>query len=124
MCAKVVMPFMGVSASGTIGKTLTASNWKGISLMRVWFKPSNPRTDKQVHVRGAMTLLVNYWKTVTPTDKELWKALASGKPLTGMNVFMRAGMNAYVLDPGVEVTPTNCSYTGTPGAESWSWNVV
>ena len=113
---------MSISASGTVGKALTASNWKGIAVMREWFKPGNPQTPKQVNVRTAFTLLNVYWKVVTPTDKELWKALASGQALTPMNVFMKAGMKAYALDPGTEVVPTDVAYTGLPGAEVWVWN--
>ncbi|MES2382889.1 MAG: hypothetical protein V4538_17710 [Bacteroidota bacterium] len=55
--AKVNGPFMSLDASGTFGKTLTASKWKGRPYMRLRVIPSNPSTSGQEAVRSILGTL-------------------------------------------------------------------
>lgn len=120
--ARVTGPLFSVSASGTVGKAFTFGIWKGIQYVREWFKPANPKTAKQVNVRDALTLAVAYWQSLPGAEQDKWDTYAEGTQMTGFNQLVRRGMNAYVLDPGVDVAPTNCAYVGEPGAEAWTWN--
>lgn len=52
--AKVTAPFLSLDASGTFGKTLTASKWKGRNYMRQRVIPANPNTTAQQIVRSAL----------------------------------------------------------------------
>jgi len=45
--AKVTMPLMSGSASGSIAKSITFSIWKGQAYVRQWLKPSNPQSSDQ-----------------------------------------------------------------------------
>ena len=45
--AKVTGPLMSMSASGTVGKAIVFSIWKGNAYVRRWLKPANPETESQ-----------------------------------------------------------------------------
>ena len=45
--AKVTGPLFSISASGKIADAMVHFNWKGISVVRQWLKPSNPQTAGQ-----------------------------------------------------------------------------
>lgn len=49
--AKVTGPLYSISATGTIGKAMVHFVWKGISVVREWLKPSNPKLPDQGDVR-------------------------------------------------------------------------
>lgn len=49
--AKVTGPLYSMSASGTIGKAITFSGWKGVSYVRQWVTPANPMNPDQGDVR-------------------------------------------------------------------------
>lgn len=49
--AKVTMPLMSGSASGSIGKNIVFFGWKGRAVVREWLKPANPESAKQGNAR-------------------------------------------------------------------------
>jgi hypothetical protein len=55
--AKTSGPFMSMAASGTLGKVLTASIWKGNPYMRLRVVPANPKTAGQTATRGILGVL-------------------------------------------------------------------
>lgn len=86
--AKVTGPFYSISASGTIAKALTAATWKGIAVMREWFRPQNPNTAGQQWIRLIFSQGINaYHFTLTPTQIAGWEAgaLRTGKVMSGFN---------------------------------------
>ena len=120
--ARVSGALFSMSASGTIGKAVTYGKWKGRQWARVWFKPENPKTAKQVNVRTAMSLLVAYWQSFGPDLVTAWNNYAAPFGMSGFNKMVSRGMDAYVLDPGVEVVPTDCGHAGMPPDDIWTWN--
>jgi len=88
--AKVTGPFMSVNSSGTLMKTLTAANWKGIKYIRGWFKPANPRTQAQVIQRTRFTKASASWKLEDQDTKDAWNALAQGQAVSGRNLYIKA----------------------------------
>jgi len=52
--AKVSGPLMSMSASGSIGKSIVFSIWKGVAYVRQWIKPANPKDPDQGDVRIMM----------------------------------------------------------------------
>lgn len=57
-------PFMSLSASGTLGKTLTASIWKGQPYMRLRVIPINRNTPAQKAVRSVFGTLAKAARAV------------------------------------------------------------
>lgn len=51
--AKVLGPFLSMSASKTLGGVLTARNSRGINVMSIKSNPSNPKTELQMATRAA-----------------------------------------------------------------------
>jgi hypothetical protein len=102
--AKVTGPFMSVNARGTVAKTLTATGWKGIKVMRTHYIPGNPKSTLQTIVRNRMTVAVLAWEALTEQNKALWNTAASGKPLSGFNLFVKKYVE-YMRD-NTEAEPT------------------
>jgi len=77
--AKTTGPLFSLTASGTVGKTITYSNWKGRPYVRRRVIPLNPMLAGQMAVRNALrciaqavvwaNLTVYFSPTATPTDK-------------------------------------------------------
>lgn len=74
--AKLTGPFMSISASGTLGKTLTASIWKGQPYMRLRVIPVNRNSTGQKTVRSVLGTIAKAVRAV------LTKAMDT--PITGV----------------------------------------
>jgi len=120
--AKVTGPLMSFSASGTIGDAITFATWKGIEYARQWFVPGNPQTAKQVNIRTALTLVVALWHDLPQEVKDIWDVFAEGTKMSGFNQWVRRGLKAYILDPGIDVVPTSVTCGDNPPDETWIWN--
>ena len=57
--AKTTGPLFSLTASGTVGKTITYSNWKGRPYVRRRVIPLNPMNANQEEVRNAMRCIAN-----------------------------------------------------------------
>jgi hypothetical protein len=103
--ARVTGPFYSLSASGSIGKALTAATWKGIAYMREWFKPQNPNTEQQQWIRGIFVHAVDGWQGLDAAGKTLWDVavLTIGKTMSGFNFYM----SEYIDDMKVGDTPSD-----------------
>lgn len=120
--AKVTGPLMSISASGTIGKSLTFLTWKGIQVCREWFKPANPQSTEQVNVRYAWELLVQSWQNQHISVKEFYNVFAEGTQMSGFNQFMSRGMDQYIIQITAAVTPVSVEVTAvSPPDEVWTW---
>lgn len=122
--ARVTGPLMSMSASGTIGKALTYGKWKGREWCREWFSPQNPKTVKQVNVRTALTILIAKWQGETQEAKDAWDTYASTFNMAGVNKYVGRGMDAYVAQLTVDVTPLSVVAAGSPPAETFTWTPV
>lgn len=56
-----IINLLGNEYSGTIGKSVTASKWKGRNYLKKWFKPTNPNSAKQQTVRTLMAQANTAW---------------------------------------------------------------
>jgi len=64
-------PFMSMSASGTLGKTLTASIWKGQPYMRLRVIPINRNTTGQKDVRSILGTLAKACRAVLTSAQDV-----------------------------------------------------
>lgn len=119
--ARVSGPLFSMSASGTIGKAVTYGIWKGRPWARVWFKPENPKTDKQINVRYAMELLVAAWQGELEAYQIEWNDYAAQFGMSGFNKYVGRGMDEYIVQITSDVKPASVSVSGTPPAEVWVW---
>jgi len=118
--AKIIGPVQSFEARGKLGATVFGM-WRGIQWARQHFIPANPQTANQVNIRTALTLMVAEWQSQTSTEQDLWSDAAKGKPLSGYNLFMQAGLDEYISQLGISTTPASVVYTGPyPGAFVWA----
>ena len=95
--AKVTAPFLSLDASGTVASTLTASKWKGINYMLQRVIPKNPKSLKQMAVRGVIADASVAWKNgdtvgtvvINSTYKAAFDLAVVGMPLSGFNLFLK-----------------------------------
>ena len=108
--AKVFGPFLSISASGTVAKTLTSASWKGRAYMKGWFRPQNPNTTSQQAVRTVMADGVSKWRhrydLVTPADRVLWNTYGDNTQVSGFNRFMKFYIKAN-YSAGAVASPQN-----------------
>lgn len=90
--AKVQLPLLGVSASGTIGDSITFGNWKGINYARQRVIPANPRTQAQVAQRETMTYVVSLYKRVPAVVAQAFELSARNTGMSGYNLFVKRNL--------------------------------
>ena len=71
MFARLTGPFMSLSASGTLAKTLTASIWKGQPYMRLRVIPVNRNTSGQKAVRSILGTLAKACRAVLTITNDI-----------------------------------------------------
>lgn len=76
--AKVTGPLMSMSASGSIGKSIVFSIWKGVAYVRQWLKPANPQSADQGDVRIILGGTGRAVAQVKPTSGYETKLVAEG----------------------------------------------
>lgn len=108
--SKVTAPCLSFQAQGAIGKHLIFEHWKGIKLVRKYFRPANPRTPAQVAHRALYAAAVNAWRTFLTADivRTAWNlaAKASRRPLTGYHLAISSLVRILKIDPSASYVHT------------------
>lgn len=108
--AKVFGPFLSISASGTVAKTLTAASWKGRQYMKGWFKPQNPKSTSQIAIRQVMADGVSKWRhrydLIDAAARAQWATYGDANQMSGFNRFMKFYVSTN-FSAGTVVTPQN-----------------
>lgn len=86
--AKTTGPLLSLGARGQIGKTIVASAWRGISTMRQYVIPANPRTTAQQTNRTRFAFLRELYKRLPAAPRAAFDTYAKGRQFTGMNAFV------------------------------------
>ena len=85
---------MSLAASGTLGKAITFSVWKGIPYARVRVIPANPKTVPQQEVRGVFSTLGEMWKRFPIEARLPFEHAVRGQPLTARNKHIQQNVAA------------------------------
>lgn len=108
--AKVRAPLLSFGASGTIARTQTYADWRGVPYARQRVDPANPRTSGQVLTRDIFAMLNGVWRLMSADAQAPWTANAKGRPYTNRNKFI--GDNTKLLRPETDMA----KFEGSPGA--------
>jgi len=119
--ARVKAPLFSLGASGSVGKAIVYSVWKGRDYCREYQIPANPNTVLQQNVRKAWDLMVAYWQTQTAPQKLVWDEFAEQFQMSGFNQFMSRGMKEYSIQLTTAVSPTSVAVVGDPPVDVWTW---
>lgn len=92
---KVTAPLLSIDASGTFGKAIVASKWKGRNYMRRHVVPSNPRSAGQTANRAMMAFLSQNWDNLSALIQSGWNDLAAQGNFSPFNAFVRFNMNRW-----------------------------
>ena len=96
---KTTAPLLSFGAAGQIGQSLVFSKWKGISYVRRYVTPANPKTVKQQANRAVFSMLNAAYLYAPAAIKQAFDAYAIGKPLTGRNKFFQDNQKLLGVDP-------------------------
>lgn len=101
---KVTAPLFSLGASGTIGKAITFSNWKGRNYVRERVIPTNPRSGGQVGARAMFKYLTQNWAALTTANKATWQDAADQLIVSTFNAYIRENQRRYATfnAPGKE----------------------
>src|SRR3990170_551960 len=110
----------GTRFSGTLGKELVASSWKGKDYVRAYVVPEDPKTPRQLEHRQIWREAVAAWHALSETERAEYDREAEG--MTGFNVFVgryvrgrRAGTIPPASPPRARKAPEKKPpTTGTP----------
>ncbi len=84
---KLTGPLFSLGASGTIGKTVTYSSWKGRAFARQRVIPHNPRSGGQVGARAMWAFITQAWDALTTAEKATWEARAGQTIISPFNAY-------------------------------------
>jgi len=134
--ARLTAPLLSLAASGTIAKTLTFANWKGIPYVRTRVIPANPNTSAQQEVRGIFATLNEMWKRMPQLARDPFEYAVRGIAMTARNKHIQLNVAAlqgdadlddlvmgvssgsaipFATAPGVDGTDGTITCTATPG---------
>lgn len=108
-------PFHSDDASGKFAGCMVASKWKGRNYMRALVIPKNPKSFKQLAIRGLITDASQAWAAGSPvgtvvinsTYKEAFALAALPMQISGFDLFMQ---NCVSINYDVTTSPY---YDGT-----------
>lgn len=115
--AKTRGPLLSFGASGQVGKTQVYSKWKGRGYARAYVIPSNPQTADQSLTRDTFKWLNAVYKTAPTEMTDAWDAGASGRVMTGRNLFVKDNLALLRGTISVPVT-SNDDMVFSPGAKA------
>lgn len=89
MCAKLVGPLLSLTASGSLGNTLTFQTSKGRNTVGVKFPRKKTRTPKQMKVRAVYGEAISFWRGFTDELKAPYNLLGQRQGISGLNYFLK-----------------------------------
>lgn len=81
-----VRNIFGSRFSGTLGKDLVASSWKGKEYLREYVVPTDPKTVRQLEHRQIWREAVAAWRALPDAERRAYDREAKG--MTGFNLFV------------------------------------
>jgi len=108
-------PLFGLSASGSLAKSIVFSTWRGRTYVRRHAIPSNPKSNLQVGMRSVFKFVTQDFKTLSQVVKDSWNSLAAPDNITQLNAQVRDAQQRARRNEGWRTGP-NVSPGTTPDA--------
>lgn len=125
--AKTTAPLFGFGAAGSVGESITFSQWRGVRYAKRYTKPSNPRTTGQQVTRDIFATLNTMWKLAPAGMVDAWTAFAKGRSFVNRNAFIGQNVKSlrgngaptsmadFIASPGVGGAAPPTTILATPG---------
>lgn len=126
---RVKAPLFSLGASGTLGKAIVFSSWRGRDYVRRHAIPANPKSGLQVGIRTAFAYITQHWADLTDAFKQDWEDLAAADNITGLDAQVRNGIRLARRNLGWQRDTTTTALTilgapTSPGATAQPKTVV
>lgn len=108
-------PLFGLGASGSLGKSIVFSTWRGRTYVRKLSIPANPRSGLQVGMRSVFKYTTQAFGALTANQKAAWDALAAPDNITQLNAQVRDSQSRARRNEGWRLGPSESAGT-TPDA--------
>lgn len=109
--ATTTAPLLSFDARGKIADAMVFADWRGVSYVRRYVIPANPKTTAQVLTRDIFANLEVRWKQGGPLMRSPWDRFAVGQKFVGRNSYL--GKNIAATRGDVNMA----NYIGSPGAK-------
>jgi hypothetical protein len=113
--ASTKAPLFGLDASGTLGKSIVFSKWRGRTYVRRHTIPKNPKSGLQIGMRACLKFLTQAWAGFGATVQDDWATLAAPDNITYLNAAVRDGQARSRMNLGMRRSPDDAAGT-TPSA--------
>lgn len=95
--AKVVNPLLSIDATGSVGKSVTFSHWKGKNVAKYKIQRNGSMTPDQITVRQLLADITIAWRTgatvggvvINAAYKLGFNTAAAGMQMSGFNLFVK-----------------------------------
>lgn len=98
---KLKGPLLSIDATGTVGKTMTVSSWKGRPYAKQFKVPTDPQTPGQIGIRQAMAFLSTQWSQLTEAERQTWDELAGQRQITLLDACNSVNLTRFTQDKGL-----------------------
>lgn len=79
---------LSLDASGSIGKTVTYSNWKGRGYAKKYSVPTDNHQPGHLGMRAAMGFLSTQWSGLATADKDTWNSTAVDEQISEFDAYV------------------------------------
>lgn len=104
---------LSLDASGSLGKTMTFSSWKGRAYAKKFSVPTNNQQTGHLGMRAGMSFVSQEWQGLSTADKDTWNSTAVDRQISefdayvGLNLLRTVETNA----PTKANPPTPAAFT-------------
>ena len=95
---RIRAPMHSVDVRGRFGVGVVFSKWRGVSVGRIFALPTNPRSTRQLVIRGLLTAASRAWTALEDIERAGWEVYAAAQ--SRKNIFGQdskaSGFNEYV----------------------------
>lgn len=116
--AKVKSPLMSLTASGTIGSTLTMLRQASRNIAKKKGRPGGQPSAAQLARRALYQARAASWHALTAPEKADWKLIGDARQITAFNAYMSAGIAGGTPPAGVAWDGGSTAWDG--GSAVWS----
>lgn len=93
--ARLTGPLHSDDARGSIKGGVTYSGWRGRAYARATVTPRNPKSAKQLGVRGMMSFLAASWAAIKVASAASWQGLADAGIFSTYNAYVQHNLNRW-----------------------------
>ena len=122
--AIVLNPLSSEDARNKFGPVMVFTGWRAIKVVRTRVTPTNPRTTRQLAVRGILAGVAQGFGSLSSANASSWNDYAATQPKSNaFGQFYASGINSY-CELNFYVVDTGETAVATPPAVAFKGNIT